>query len=79
MSKSDSDFINVNQSYELKDWLTRNEFASSDDNVEKLKDIILKKLKDNDSAKNARWSELDAALKNHPSWFSGLDPVKHQK
>ncbi|MFU2315144.1 hypothetical protein [Rahnella sp. PCH160] len=78
MSKSDSDFINVNQPYELKDWLTRNEFAASDDNVEKLKDIILKKLKDNDSAKNVRWSELDAALKDHPSLFDGLDPIKHQ-
>lgn len=81
MSKSDSDYINTGkeQAYELKDWLERNAFSRSDDNFDKLNTIILNKLKNGDSAKNVKWSELDDALKNNPSWFSGLDPVKHHK
>jgi hypothetical protein len=74
MAKNDNEFINLDKSqeYELKDWLGRNEYSRSQDNVDELRNIIIDKLKNGDTAKNVRWSELDAALANHPSWFSGL-------
>jgi hypothetical protein len=81
MAKNDNEFINLDKSqeYELKDWLERNELSRSQDNVDELKTIIIDKLKKGDTTKNVKWSELDAAFKNHPSWFSDLAPMEHKK
>lgn len=77
MSKKDSDFINTGakEAYELKDWLYRNSFSRKESNVTALKQIIVIHLKKGNTADNITWKELDAALQNHPEWFSTLDPL----
>lgn len=72
MSKSDNDFINVNQDYELNDWLDRNGYRETEKNRKELRKIILD-LKGGDSSKNLKWKELDAAHKNTPSKFKNLE------
>lgn len=74
MSKADNQFINVNQTYELQDWLYRNGFSKKAANVEELKKIILL-LKGDNSRQNLSWDELDAAFKQKPSLFSKLAAV----
>lgn len=73
MSKRDRDFVNTDpdQEYELKDWLERNEFSRSAENVKVLKEIIYEKLKKK-SSDNITWQELDNVLSKHPDWFSSL-------
>lgn len=73
MSKRDRDFVNTDpsQEYELKDWLERNEFSRSAENVKVLKEIINEKLKKK-SSDNITWQELDNVLSKHPDWFSSL-------
>lgn len=74
MSKADNKFINVNQTYELEDWLYRNGFSKKAANVEELKKIILL-LKEGNSTQNLSWEELDAALKQKPSLFGKLAAI----
>lgn len=75
MSKSDHDFVNMSQEYELKDWLYRNGFSKKEENFTKLKNIINVKIKENDTSKNITWATLDNSLKNHKTWFSGLAAI----
>ncbi|MGP9468735.1 hypothetical protein ACT3RU_17235 [Halomonas sp. TP35] len=72
MSKSDNDFINTNQDYELNDWLARNGYRETDANRTELRKIILD-LKGGNSSKNLTWKELDDALANQPSKFKNLE------
>ncbi|MGL5385556.1 MAG: hypothetical protein ACRDCA_06830 [Serratia sp. (in: enterobacteria)] len=75
MSKSDHDFVNTGKAeqYELEDWLyKRHGFSKKQDNVDKLIDIINTKVKNESTADNITWAELDEALKNNPDWFKSL-------
>ncbi|MEE1886297.1 hypothetical protein [Pseudomonas carassii] len=75
MSKSDNEFVNLSQDHELKNWLYRNQFSKSEDNVLKLKGIINQKVKKGHTSDNITWVELDNALKNNRTWFNSLAAV----
>lgn len=76
MSKSDHQFVNTSQQYELEDWLYRNGFSKSKANVLELKLVIDFKVKEWDTRDNISWDELDSALKQNPFWFDGLMKLK---
>lgn len=77
MPKSDRKFVNTGkeQQYELRDWLYRNSFSTKQSNIDALRIIISVEVKKGITADNITWSELDAALRDNPAWFSSLDPV----
>lgn len=77
MGKSDHKYVNTSkdQEYELKDWLYRNDFSMKQSNVDELKTIIDKKVKNGNTADNIKWDELDDALENHSDWFSSLAKI----
>ncbi|MEE4124021.1 hypothetical protein [Pseudomonas viridiflava] len=75
MSKVDSDFVNLSQDYELKDWLYNNGFSKKEENYKKVVVIIGDKLKKGITANNITWAQLDKALKDNKEWFSGLDAI----
>lgn len=72
MAKSDHEFINTGQDYELNDWLSRNNYRETGANREELRKIILD-LKGGDSSKNLTWKELDDARTKYPSKFTKLE------
>ncbi len=72
MSKSDHKFVNTSEKHELEDWLYRNGFAKSKENVDKLKVIIDEKVKQGETKDNISWDELDSAYENNPKWFDNL-------
>lgn len=75
MSKRDNEFINVNQDYELNDWLSRNGYRETEQNRKELRRIILD-LKGGSSSKNLTWKELDDAHSKTPSKFKDLEKKK---
>lgn len=75
MSKVDSDFVNMSQDYELKDWLYKNGFSKKEENYKKIVDIINVKIKKGITANNITWAQLDNAFKDNKEWFSGLDAI----
>jgi len=81
MPNSDWKLVNTssNESYELKHWLDKNEYASSKENFDKLSKIIGEKVKEGHTYRIIEWSELDAALKSNKEWFSDLAPIVHNK
>ena len=72
MAKSDHEFINTGQDYELNDWLSRNNYRETTTNRAELRKIILS-LKGGDSSKNLKWKELDDARRRYPNIFSNLE------
>lgn len=81
MANSDWKLVNTGkkESYELKHWLMKNEFSTGAENFDNLAKIIEAKIKIKYSEKIIEWSELDDAFEKHPSWFTDLVPMKHQK
>ena len=72
MAKSDHEFINTGQNYELNDWLGRNNYRQTAANGEELQKIILG-LKEGNSSKNLTWKELDDAHTKYPDKFKKLE------
>jgi len=75
MSKVDSDFVNLSQDYELKDWLYDNGFSKKEENYKKIVAIISIKIKKGVTSSNITWAQLDKALKDNKEWFSELDAI----
>ncbi|MCU8386809.1 hypothetical protein OC514_20745 [Vibrio vulnificus] len=75
MSKSDKNFVNLSDRYELKDWLYRNDFSKKESNVDELIDIINNKVKQGNTKDNITWDELDTAYEENPEWFENLAAI----
>lgn len=61
MSKSDRKFVNLEQEWELNDWLKRNGYPQTEERRKWMKDLVnqAKKSYGKKSSDNLTWEELD--------------------